>query len=331
MACSSIRPPPGIRHNVESFASTGTRNTVRRNCVWGAARAGAPAPSGIQSPQVGFTAHDNLVADPRYMDRADGDFRLRDESPCRAVLGDVAPGPREEGTDDGPGVEPPEDSEPCEVSPQALQGLASVEAFDDGSTGAPETSEDAGDEDSEDSGADQDAGGGDSEDGEGVGDEEPVQGSQAEDVDAPADASRPVTSLGDSCAQAPEETGGSVGGPGGTAGGGDGGSPGSGGTSGSGSTDPSGGSDGGSSGGGGGGGAGASETTAAVGPIPHIASPPATPTTLSGDPVKRRVGRCARFRQRTTATRALQRRARRSCRRSSRQTTARGRGSAARR
>jgi hypothetical protein len=72
----------GIRYDVESYwsskKSVGTNNLVTGNCVFGGAN------GNIQSPQIGFTAVDNLVADPLYVNRAAGDYRLYGNSPCLA-------------------------------------------------------------------------------------------------------------------------------------------------------------------------------------------------------------------------------------------------------
>ncbi len=70
------------RYNVESFwggETTGTGNVVRRNCIFGGARDGDG--NGL-APAHGFSAHDNLLADPLYADHDAGDFRLLAASPC---------------------------------------------------------------------------------------------------------------------------------------------------------------------------------------------------------------------------------------------------------
>jgi parallel beta-helix repeat protein len=79
------------RHNVEASwdeTAVGGRNIVRDNCIfhaegWYDERDG----SGIASPQVGFDATDNIIADPQYVDRASGNFELEPGSACEGVLG----------------------------------------------------------------------------------------------------------------------------------------------------------------------------------------------------------------------------------------------------
>ena len=164
-----------LRYNVESFEVTGGGNVVRSNCVSGGRYSGAPAGSGIQSPQVGFTAASNLHADPLYADRSDRDLRLRDSSPCRTLLGETDPGPRAGASsgdtgEGGPGCDTDVaplggvDPGPGEVGPEV--GAPDAEGDDD----SPEDGADEGDED----GADADGGndeGADPEEGTGDGDE----------------------------------------------------------------------------------------------------------------------------------------------------------------
>jgi parallel beta helix pectate lyase-like protein len=71
------------RYNVESHWGSpvvGQRNFVRQNCVFGGARDGDN--HGL-SRDNGFTSSDNLLADPRYVNRAAKDFTLSANSPCR--------------------------------------------------------------------------------------------------------------------------------------------------------------------------------------------------------------------------------------------------------
>jgi parallel beta-helix repeat protein len=77
------------RWNVESFfpSMTGSGNLAAGNCVW----ASNPddyyrSNGGIESNPDGFSATDNVVAEPRYADRNANDFRLPADSPCRAQL-----------------------------------------------------------------------------------------------------------------------------------------------------------------------------------------------------------------------------------------------------
>jgi parallel beta-helix repeat protein len=63
-----------LRYNVESYWASngpiGQGNVVRGNCVFGGAL------GNVQNPPLGFTAVDNVVADPRYVNRGTKDFRL---------------------------------------------------------------------------------------------------------------------------------------------------------------------------------------------------------------------------------------------------------------
>lgn len=70
------------RYNVEDSWSgpEGTGNVLQRNCVHNGA-------SGNLANPDGWTATENLVVDPQYVDRAAGDLRLRAGSPCLTVVG----------------------------------------------------------------------------------------------------------------------------------------------------------------------------------------------------------------------------------------------------
>jgi parallel beta-helix repeat protein len=80
-----------VRYNVEYYYSsggaTGEGNVVTRNCLWNGAQ------GDIIGDGIAFTASDNIVADPLYLDRASKDFRLRAESPCRGKGPAGEPGP----------------------------------------------------------------------------------------------------------------------------------------------------------------------------------------------------------------------------------------------
>jgi hypothetical protein len=81
-----------IRHNVEEWwplgNPIGSGNVVRRNCLFGGRL--DPAAGGVETPALGFSALDNLVVDPQFVNPSRGDFRLRPSSPCRAVRGSEA-------------------------------------------------------------------------------------------------------------------------------------------------------------------------------------------------------------------------------------------------
>ena len=72
----------GIYSNWEG--RTGSGNVARSNCVWGAGTANIDAGDGL-------VASGNVIADPRFLDRDDRDYRLAPAGPCAKVLGsDVA-------------------------------------------------------------------------------------------------------------------------------------------------------------------------------------------------------------------------------------------------
>ena len=75
-----------LRYNVESSwgGPVGTGNVARDNCTTGGVH--GDQQGGIESPAVGFTAIDNVVADPGYADAGRGDFRTNPSSACAAVL-----------------------------------------------------------------------------------------------------------------------------------------------------------------------------------------------------------------------------------------------------
>jgi hypothetical protein len=84
-----------IRDNVESYYDAGQPvghgNVVRNNCIHGGA--GDNGDGGV-ARQVGFTATDNVVADPDYVNRGAKDFTLAEGSPCSGSFhGDAAPAP----------------------------------------------------------------------------------------------------------------------------------------------------------------------------------------------------------------------------------------------
>ena len=68
------------RYGIEASwdGPVGTGNVVAGNCLWGNAR-------GALDELDGFTARDNVRANPLYVDRERRDFRFRSESRCRHV------------------------------------------------------------------------------------------------------------------------------------------------------------------------------------------------------------------------------------------------------
>lgn len=79
-----------LRYNVESWwpegNPVGEGNVVRRNCISGGNY------GNVQAPQVGFTATENVFADPGYVDRAGKDFRIPSSSPCAALMDGIDAG-----------------------------------------------------------------------------------------------------------------------------------------------------------------------------------------------------------------------------------------------
>jgi parallel beta-helix repeat protein len=81
-----------VRNNVESYyphgGSAGTGNVVQGNCIHGASGSyGANTDgTGIQSPQIGFKASNNLNVAPDYSDPDAGIYSLPVEGRCAQVL-----------------------------------------------------------------------------------------------------------------------------------------------------------------------------------------------------------------------------------------------------
>lgn len=105
-------------HNVEDVypqgQSAGRGNVVTENCIAGANGWYAEADgSGIAHPQEGFSATNNLVADPRYVNADAGNYHLQSGSPCASILagGDTTPGMGPE--NDPPGTPPSGDTPPA--------------------------------------------------------------------------------------------------------------------------------------------------------------------------------------------------------------------------
>ena len=76
-----------LRYNIESSwgGPVGRGNVARNNCTTGGPY--RDQQGGIQAPPIGFTATDNVVADPGYADARRGDFRTDPRSTCASVLG----------------------------------------------------------------------------------------------------------------------------------------------------------------------------------------------------------------------------------------------------
>jgi parallel beta-helix repeat protein len=81
------------RNNVESRwdpGLVGQRNVLRNNCIYGGA---LDASNHGLAADYGFTSSGNVMGDPRYVNRAGGDFRLRPESGCLDLAGAAAATP----------------------------------------------------------------------------------------------------------------------------------------------------------------------------------------------------------------------------------------------
>ena len=89
---NSKRPPQRRVLLRPDDTPAGRNNLVRDNCIHNADGWYDEADgSGIAS-EIGFDATNNVIADPRYIDRAAGDFGLEPGSPCAGVLeGAAAP------------------------------------------------------------------------------------------------------------------------------------------------------------------------------------------------------------------------------------------------
>jgi parallel beta-helix repeat protein len=76
-----------VYSNWSQTSKVGRSNVVRDNCLWASSQEPYYNQNGGSGPEeVGFDAYDNLVADPKYVNREAGDFEVPDKSPCRAVL-----------------------------------------------------------------------------------------------------------------------------------------------------------------------------------------------------------------------------------------------------
>jgi parallel beta-helix repeat protein len=83
-----------IRWNAESYwgaSVVGSGNVVRDNCVWGSNEdTYFNQEGGVEPPSAGakgFIASENVRAEPRFVDRAGGDFTQQPDSPCAFIEG----------------------------------------------------------------------------------------------------------------------------------------------------------------------------------------------------------------------------------------------------
>jgi parallel beta-helix repeat protein len=114
-----------IRHNIESWyesgTNPGTNNVVSDNCIYGVSSGSFYAGrdnSGI-GDQVGFTARNNVVANPRFADAAGGNFALQVDSPCAAILAGAGASTDPATTPTTPATTPTE-TEPAPAEPIQL-------------------------------------------------------------------------------------------------------------------------------------------------------------------------------------------------------------------
>jgi nitrous oxidase accessory protein NosD len=73
-----------LRWNVEQYELTGSPNVARRNCVW-TTRTDHYGENGGVQPTDAFAAGLNLVAEPKFVNRAAKDFRIRLAGDCLAT------------------------------------------------------------------------------------------------------------------------------------------------------------------------------------------------------------------------------------------------------
>jgi nitrous oxidase accessory protein NosD len=73
-----------LRWNIEEWELTGASNVARRNCVW-STRSGQYGENGGIQPTSLFATALNVVADPRFVNRAAHDFRVQPAGGCLAT------------------------------------------------------------------------------------------------------------------------------------------------------------------------------------------------------------------------------------------------------
>jgi parallel beta-helix repeat protein len=103
-----------------SWDTVGVGNVLRDNCIQGAPT-GYGGPNGSGIAQWGFTAGNNLIADPLYVDAAHGNYNLRPGSPCASVLTPGTPPPS--GSTTPPATTPPAPSTPSQPSGNPPAGV----------------------------------------------------------------------------------------------------------------------------------------------------------------------------------------------------------------